>query len=355
MSQTSSKLIAILIFMAAFLWMGSGFIPVLANNEISIPISKKKTTPTPSVEILKSDAQEIWQQVILYGITEGNRSVTLKSQTHGKVEKINFLEGEYVKEGDIILSLAIEDRKKNLESAEALLQQRQLEYNVAKSLKNSGHQSKTKLSEAKANLKSAEANLARIKTAFENIFITAPFDGILQELSVEIGDFIHQSGESVATILDNSRIIAVGQVPEKKISGIKIGNNARIRTVNEIITTGMVSYISKIADPVTRTFKVEIEADNDSQDFFEGMTTEIVIPTKKVMSHVVKSSYFAFDESGEIGIKTIEGNNKVKFNPIEIIKEDKQGVWITGLASNANIITLGQAYLKDGDVAKIAN
>lgn len=355
MKRLSSKSIAWLIFGTTFLWLASGQIPFLKKKAENTDKPSKEASLVPSVEIVNSQAKEIWQEVALFGVTESDRKVTLKSKTRGMVETINVKEGEFVKKDDIILVLSPEDRKTNLDSARALLQQRQLEYDVAKSLKNSGYQSKTRLAEKNAELREAEARLSAAQLPFSDTLIKAPFDGILQQLNIEIGDFVHQSGEPIGIFLDNSKLIAVGHVSEKKISDVQLGNKAKVETVSGIQAEGNVRYISKVADNITRTFKVEIELDNKGNRFLEGVTARIVIPTKTVMAHQVKPSYFALDESGEIGLKTLGENNIVEFNALEVVKEDKEGVWVLGLPDKANIISLGQSYLKAGDVAKVAD
>ncbi len=354
MKQISSKSLAWLIFAVTFLWLGSGQLPFFKKKLEDEQKTQKEASGVPSVEILKSEAKEIWQDVTLFGTTESRRKVTLKSKTRGVVESISVKEGDFVKKGDTILVLAPEDKKTNLDSAKALLQQRQLEYDVAKSLKDSGYQSKTRLAEKNADLREAEARLSAAQLPFSDTSIKAPFDGILQKLDVEIGEFIHQSGDPLGIFLDNSKFIAVGYVSEKKIADIQIGNKAKIKTVSGIETEGSVSYISKIADNITRTFKVEVELDNKDTNFFEGVTTKISIPTKTIMAHQVKPSYFTLDEFGEIGVKILGEGNIVVFNPITIVKEDKDGVWVLGLPKKANIISLGQSYLKAGDVARVA-
>lgn len=354
MKRISSKSIACLIFGITLLWLGSGLVPFLSNKPHQELKLQKEASGVPGVEIAKSEAKEIWQEVKLYGITEAYRKVTLKSKIRGVVETISAKEGTFLKAGETILILAPEDRKTNLDSAKALLQQRQLEYDVAKSLKNSGYQSKTRLAEKNADLREAQARLSAAQLPFSDTLIKAPFDGVLQELNVEIGDFIHQSGEPLGTFLDNSKFLAIAHVSEKKIPDVQIGNKADVKTVSGIQTSGTVRYISKIADPLTRTFKVEVELEKKDANFFEGITTQITIPTKTIMAHQVKPSYFALDESGEIGLKTLGEGNVVVFNPVQLVKEDKDGVWVLGLPQNADIISLGQSYLKAGDVAKIA-
>jgi multidrug efflux system membrane fusion protein len=57
----------------------------------------------------------------------------------------------------------------------------------------------------------------------------------------------------------------------------------------------------------------------------------------------------ALDEAGNIGVKTIDSDNKVVFTKIDIVKSEPSGVWLAGLGERANVITLGQGFVRIGD------
>jgi multidrug efflux system membrane fusion protein len=44
----------------------------------------------------------------------------------------------------------------------------------------------------------------------------------------------------------------------------------------------------------------------------------------------------------------------VKFVPIDIVKSDSQGVWLSGMGQQADIITLGHGFVRDGDKVEVA-
>jgi multidrug efflux system membrane fusion protein len=325
MKRFSSKFIATFLFAATSVWIASGFIPGLASAKKPSDNAKSNDSIVPSVRIKSSVAEEIEEEIILYGVTESIRKVVVKSETNGRVVAIKATEGAAIQAGDPIVILDIKDRNARLDKAKAFLTQRELEYRVAKALRTAGHQSQTKLSVASANLK------------------------------LEEGDLVDKAGIEIATIIDQLNFLAVGQVPEMMVGSLEIGAPAYIKTVTGIQTKGVIKYVSKIADPVTRTFRVEIEAVNNDYNLQEGITTQINIPTQAVQAHLVKTSAFALDESGEIGVKVLDAGNIVKFYPIQIVKETSTGVWISGPPFGANIITAGQAFLQDGDVAKVAD
>jgi multidrug efflux system membrane fusion protein len=60
----------------------------------------------------------------------------------------------------------------------------------------------------------------------------------------------------------------------------------------------------------------------------------------------------ALDEQGNLGVKTVVDEH-VKFVPIDIVKSDSQGVWLTGMGQQADIITLGHGFVRDGDKVEV--
>jgi multidrug efflux system membrane fusion protein len=61
----------------------------------------------------------------------------------------------------------------------------------------------------------------------------------------------------------------------------------------------------------------------------------------------------ALDERGELGVKTVSENDTVVFTPINMVKSDNDGVWLSGLGQQADIITLGQGFVRHGDRVEV--
>jgi multidrug efflux system membrane fusion protein len=60
----------------------------------------------------------------------------------------------------------------------------------------------------------------------------------------------------------------------------------------------------------------------------------------------------ALDEQGNLGVK-IGVDEHVKFVPIDLGKSDRQGVWLSGMGQQADIITLGHGFVRDGDKVEV--
>jgi multidrug efflux system membrane fusion protein len=54
-------------------------------------------------------------------------------------------------------------------------------------------------------------------------------------------------------------------------------------------------------------------------------------------------------DNGGYGIRLIDENNIVNFYAVEIIAEDEDGVWVTGLPNVSNVITVGQELVAPGE------
>ena len=106
---------------------------------------------------------------------------------------------------------------------------------------------------------------------------------------------------------------------------------------------------------MTRTFQVEIEANNPSNQVVDGITAKLIIPVQEITAHRIASSLLTLDDEGIMGIKAVNGFNKVVFYRIEIAGEDKKGLWVTGLPEEISIITVGQEYVAPGQLINPIN
>ena len=73
-----------------------------------------------------------------------------------------------------------------------------------------------------------------------------------------------------------------------------------------------------------------------------GVTTQIAIPVDTVMAHRISPALLALDDEGRVGVRTLDGDNRVVFNLVKIIHDEGGAVWISGLPETATLITVGQ-------------
>ena len=346
------KLIFLIIFIAILVGYVTLFRDVNTDLASSGPKPKKDSKLPFLVEVVEKKAEPNISYIIGQGDVSPIRQIALKSETYGKVEKIHFHKGEVVKKNDIIITLSVDDKRANLLSTKAKLSKAKQDYKTEKLLSKSGHSSERRLEELRYVLKTAEAAYRTAQIQVEKTKITAPFDGVLDMLNVEVGDYLNMH-VNIATIVDNHELLIHTNVPQHEISHVKKGNIVKIKFANYDTSSGLVRFVSNMADSTTRTFRVEISLKNENS-LPSGINATVYLPRKAVMSHKVPGSVLLLDENDHLGIKVVNDQNIVEFFPIERIDSNKNDTYVTGLPYNARIITLGQGFVSVGENVRIS-
>jgi multidrug efflux system membrane fusion protein len=177
--------------------------------------------------------------------------------------------------------------------------------------------------------------------------ITAPFAGRIETLTLDEGEFV-AAGEQVGRIVDNTPLTVAIQVPQQALSRIEDGQAATVRFITGEVREGTVTFVGTAAAAETRTFLVEIEVPNADGAIPAGLSAEIEIPTGRALAHFVEPSIVSLGPTGELGVKTVE-DGVVVFHPIEIVRAELQGIWVTGLPEAARIVTIGQGFVREGE------
>src|SRR5262249_24051306 len=125
---------------------------------------------------------------------------------------------------------------------------------------------------------------------------------------------------------------------------------ARARLLDGREVVGALRFIAARAEKETRTFRIEVEVPNADYGIRDGLSAELVVPVDDVPAHRVLPAVLTLGPHGEVGVKTVDESNIVRFAPIEILRQDTNGLWITGLAQNVRLIVVGQDFVVDGQL-----
>ena len=164
----------------------------------------------------------------------------------------------------------------------------------------------------------------------------------------EVGDNLAPGGVCV-TLLDTDPMLFAGQVPEASILAVKEGMKATVELVGSAQVDGTVRYIAPAADASTRTFGIEVAIDNAEGIIRDGLTAEAVIPLAPTQAYKLESAWLTLADDGEVGVRAVDADNKVKFHPITILAQEETGVWAAGLEPGLKVITLGQNFVAAGE------
>ena len=341
-------ILAILVSLAVVIWMLSG---LNDGHEITTDTSQI-AAPGEAGAILKVQvetrhAEPITRFVSVYGRTAPKRTVIISAETEGRVEKISARRGVPIAAGTPILELDMRDRQARVEQARASVTEHRTAYTAQSKLKEDGYVSDTQMTETLSKLETAKAELIRAQLDLDNRIIRAPFDGVLQERDVEIGDFV-RSGDAIATFVDNVTLLVTGTLAEQEIANIRVGDEAKANLVTGQIVKGQVRYLSVVGDESTHTFKVELEIENSDGALPAGVTAEIVLRGGEAQAQKISPALLTLDASGKLGIYIVDELQRAAFIPIVIERSETDGIWVSGLPETANVITVGQGYVNPG-------
>ncbi|WP_342635332.1 efflux RND transporter periplasmic adaptor subunit [Aquibium carbonis] len=350
------KLAALVVLGASTAWILTGEFSSVgsAQSENQPPVSAPEGAPVSDQRVVRTvgvvtpPRRDHARAIRISGTTEANRRSALAARTAGIVAELPVRQGSSVSAGDIVMRLDSEDKRSAVEMATAVLAQRQAELNAAERLATTGNVARLQLDGARAALATAQAQLDSANAELERYVLRAPFDGLVDRVSVEEGSAIAQSAQ-VAIVLDLDPILAVGQVNERDLESLRIGEASEIRLVNGAVAQGTLRYVSRDASPQTRTYGIEVSVPNPDRSFPAGMTTEITLRSDPVDAVFLPRSVVTLSGAGDLGIRIVGPDNKVGFVPIDLIDDTPTGLVLGGVPKDARIIVAGQDLVAEGD------
>jgi multidrug efflux system membrane fusion protein len=350
-----------------------------------------ETPATPAVGVVArhSVAKVIDSAVVLRGQTEANRQVDVKSEISAQVISDPLLKGAFVNKGDVLCRLdagtrnatladaeanlleaesRVPEAEARLEEARARVKEAQINNNAAEKLSQGGYASETRVAgaiaavraaqaneqsamagvkAAKSGIQSAQATVALAEKEIERLTITAPFQGLLESDTAELGSLM-QPGSLCATIIQLDPINLVGFVPETEVNRVEVGARAGAKLVSGELVEGRVIFLSRSADPETRTFRVEIEVPNTDLRIRDGQTAEILIGAEGAKAHLLPQSALTLNDQGTLGVRVVDTDQTALFRPVTLLRDTVDGVWLAGLPDMADVILVGQEFVIDG-------
>lgn len=332
-------------------WMATGTLVVSGSAqeaEVRPPAERLQADAAPfEVRTRRIKAVERERTLTMRGRTRADALVNVAAETSGRIEERAVDRGDLVAAGDLLCRLDPGVREAQLAQAAAEAAKAQLEFDAASKLQGRGFESETRVAATRAALDAAEAGVAAAEQELERTRVKAPIAGVVQEPLAEIGSMLAVGGVC-ATIVDADPIIVTGQVSERDILDVEVGVTAIVSLVTGRTVEGRVSFISRTADPDTRTFTVEIEVPNPDDTLRDGVTAEAIIPLAAVEAHRLSPGVLTLSDAGEIGVRVVREDDTVAFMPVQIAMQDTDGFWVTGLPEAVTVITVGQEYVIDG-------
>ncbi len=338
--------IALVIILVTLAWLASG----LFANEGPSKLDQS-AVPITKVSVDEFSAQNFVPLLSINSHTKPNRVVSLKAQIAGTVESVPGQRGTKVDKNQSICVIEAEERPQRLMQSKAKLEQAQIAYTGALQLKTAGYQSDLAIAQAKANLEIAKLDLDLSQNDVDSLEIKAPFAGIVEDRPVEVGDFL-TAGQLCATLVELKPIKVVAEVSESDVVNLKIGDKASALFDDYTTKSATISYIAHQANPATRSYRVEALVENNELALRAGISGQLQLPLAPVKAHLIPASLILLDADGDMMVRAVNQDQLVTQHKVAIVGEADDGLWVSGLPTMINLITVGQNYVIQGEKVK---
>ncbi len=303
----------------------------------------------PIVEVIQSESQPQTPTFTLIGVSQAFKASTLRAEIGGKIIALPTEKGTWVSDKQTLIQIIDNDRAARLQEAESRFKQREAEFRASTDLRAKALKAENSHLATKADFEAAKALLNRIQLEVEHLSIKAPFSGYYDQRLVDIGDVV-EIGDPVATILNLDQLKIIMNVSETDIISLSEGQTATVTfTAHKKQYPAKITYISKNAEPKTRTFTIELTLDNPDK-LPAGLTCHIAIMKHSIQAHNIPLSALVLNDQGVLGVMTLDQTKKTHFQTIMIESTQHETVYATGLAPKTTIITTGSSFVKDGQI-----
>lgn len=207
-----------------------------------------------------------------------------------------------------------------------------------------------------ASVKQAEASLAEIEDRIDKTKVTAPFSGLVNQVSVEAGEMI-PSGQTVVNLINIDQLFAEINVTAATASAISKGDvvDVRAETMQHYMQ-GEITNIAPAADEASRTFLVKIKITNENHRLRAGMFADVRITKGKSGSAVIIPIESVVNlNSDSPHVFVVEAGKAVRKDISIGISTDSRVEVLKGLKAEQEVIIRGQNNLEVGQKIEVRN
>ncbi|TFG41788.1 MAG: efflux RND transporter periplasmic adaptor subunit [Chromatiales bacterium] len=177
-------IIGIFVFAVAGVWIMGSLRPE--------PPKKERVELDPLVEVIVLEEMTANFEIGSQGTVSPRTETTLSAEVAGTISEISpkFVAGGVFRAGEVLMRIDPTNYDVALLQADALVTQRQIEYDGAKKLQSQGYRAESEFASAAAALATAKAESVRARRNLERTFIRVPYEGIVRSKETDLGEFV---------------------------------------------------------------------------------------------------------------------------------------------------------------------
>lgn len=233
--------------------------------------------------------------------------------------------------------------KTKLVNAQLSLEQAQQQINEANA----------SISTANASLSTANASLSTAQDTVNDYSVTAPVDGIIGSIGVEIGEMV-SSQTDAASLVSIGSVKVEASIPESVVNNLQLGSTVKVNidSLNKSFE-GTLTAIAPKADSTTMGYPIEITIANPSGEIKPGMSAKVNLVTGNLAHVIALPIDGVIEQNGQDYVYVVEKNKAKKVSVETGITNDTEIEITKGLTEGQNVIIQGNSLISDGQQVRV--
>ncbi len=376
--MSKKRILAVLCGIALVYLVGSRVYE--ADQAANAPAKKKAVGRVINVDVTEARIGPIREELLLTGSLKPKETVDINPKITGRIEKINFLVGDWVRQGAVVAEIEADEleqqvrrseasfsvseaniaaRQAELARAEADLGRAKLLFDEDLLSPQEYQQSRTSLEvlEAqvqlgKAQLEQATAELTELRIRLAQARIYAPMSGLVSARYVDPGALV-APGNPIIQLVNLSTMVTRGNVPERNIDRLAVGSRASVQVdaIPGQEFEGRVARIAPVLDAATRSAVIEIDIRNPGAVLKAEMFARITLDLGSTREATLIPRDGLVYRGQQPGVYVVPAEqDRPVFRVIETgLTHEGQIEVLANLDAGTRIVGRGATMLRDGD------
>lgn len=352
---------------------------LLSAFALVVGCSSGKMDPTPPaapVTVGKAAVKDVPVRLTAIGNVEASESVAVKSQVAGQIAKIHFTEGQYVKKGELLVTIDPAPFEIALKQAEAVLGRDTVQMENARrdsaryeELVKKGYVARSQYEQMRASsdalesvVKADRAQVDNARLQLNYCRITAPVSGRTGSLLLDMGNLVKINDDKALVVINRVEPINVNfSFPEQYLSEIKKRMSGGKLSVSALATgetgppsVGKLVFFDNAVDMSTGTIRLKAEFQNSDKRLWPGQFVNTTLTLGIIQKAVVVPSEAI--QTGRQGqyVYALKADSTVEMRPVKA-GTTYEGLTVIekGLAAGETVVTDGQMRLFPGAKAEL--
>ena len=311
------------------------------------------------VSTITIDQKPFYHNVDIRGAVQSRNNVLISAETPATVQKVLVVEGQQVRQGQLLITQDSEVLNRTINELESSLELATTMYERQKKLWEQNIGTEVQYLEMKNRKESLELKLATTKSQLNKTRIKAPFKGVIDMIDVRVGEMA-QPGVPIIRLVSMSNMYIKADVSESFIGKFHKGQKVKVHFPSTDYTIhSKISSIGQVINPNNRTFEIEISIPANGAKVKPNMITiltladygnqnAMVVPTNIIQSdRIGKYAFKVEEEDGNSVVRRVDIEPGITYGNETEIKQ--------GLNGGETLVLKGGIGLTEGGIVEVKN